>query len=396
MPRRLLGIFMLLLVSVSVIQAQGDVVLLRVGADSICRNEFNYHFSKSMEKRIHVFMQTFVRFKQKVQWAKELRLDTLSSYCLQRDFYTNVLEQSLKQTEKCESLQNAEREWIKLAHITYPLKQHADKTEERNAKKMLDSLSVMLRDKMKSVHLDSMAWIQTRYLLDEWKCRLKVLAKDEFSEPFYSPLGIHIIAWVDKRYGNDIVCGVIDKEIRTKEIEDGLLVTSLEEYLEKNIHCTEAELEEFFNTYRDAYGWGLPHFKGAIIHCQNKKEAKRIKKYLKKYPETAWEGVKDRMPVDITSVCQIETGLYAIGSNPYVDKLVFKCGAFETLPNYPYTWVLGEKLKKGPRCYKDVREQVEKDCLKKKKEVEIEAFIQKKRVEIEEEVLKTVNHYGNK
>ena len=396
MPRRLLGVFMLLLVSVFMVQAQGDVVLLRVGTDSISRNEFNYHFSKSQEKRIHVFMQTYVRFKQKAQWAKELRLDTLSCYCRQREFYRNVLEQSLAQTRRGEGLQNAEREWVKLVHITYPLKQHADKTEERNAKKMLDSLSVILRDKRGNVHLDSMSWVQTRYLLDEWKSRLKALDKGEFSEPFYSPLGIHITAWVDKRYGNDIVCASIDKDIRIKEIEDGLLVTSLEDYLGKTLCCTEAELEDFFNTYREAYGWGLPHFKGAIIHCQNKKEAKRIKKYLKQYPETAWEGIESRMPADITSGCQIETGLYAIGSNPYIDKLVFKCGTFETLTDYPYTWVLGQRLNRGPRSYKDVGEKLEKDCLKKKKEVETEVFIQKYQVEIEEEVLKTVNRYGNK
>ena len=36
------------------------------------------------------------------------------------------------------------------------------------------------------------------------------------------------------------------------------------------------------------------------------------------------------------------------------------------------------------------------DCLKAKKEAEFEAFMQKNRVEIDEEVLKTVNHYGNK
>ena len=392
MPRRLLGIFILLLVSVSMLQAQGDVVLLRVGSDTISRSEFNYHFNKSKEKRIHVFIQTFVRFKQKVQWAKELGLDTLPGYCQKRDFYRNALGQ----IKKDKSLQYIEREWIKLAHITYPLNQHADKCKERAAREVLDSLSVVLKDKRENIHLENTQWVQTRFLLDEWKSRLKMLAKGEYSEPFYSPLGVHVIAWIDKYFGNTPPCETIDERILIKEIEEGLLITFLDDYLKETLHCTESELEEFFKLHREAYGWGIPHFKGAIIHCQNKKEARRIKKYLKKHPEVSWNDVVRRIPKEITFGCQIETGLYAIGSNPYVDKLVFKCGVFETLPDYPYTWVLGEKLKKGPRCYKDVGEQVEKDYLKKKKEAETEAFMQKYRVEIEEEVLKTVNRYGNK
>ena len=50
----------------------------------------------------------------------------------------------------------------------------------------------------------------------------------------------------------------------------------------------------------------------------------------------------------------------------------------------------------GPTDYKDVLEDLKEDCLKSKKEAEFEVFMQKNRVEIDEEVLKTVNHYGNK
>ena len=57
--------------------------------------------------------------------------------------------------------------------------------------------------------------------------------------------------------------------------------------------------------------------------------------------------------------------------------------------------MLGEKLKKGPTNYKDVLENLKDDCLKVKKKVEFEAFILKNKVEIDEEILKTVNHYGN-
>ena len=94
--------------------------------------------------------------------------------------------------------------------------------------------------------------------------------------------------------------------------------------------------------------------------------------------------------------CRYETGLFPIGSNPYVDKLVFNCGSFTPLPDYPYTWVIGKKLEKGPTDYRDVRKELQRDCLKAKKNSLIEAFIQKYAVEIDKEVLKTVNRAENK
>ena len=53
-------------------------------------------------------------------------------------------------------------------------------------------------------------------------------------------------------------------------------------------------------------------------------------------------------------------------------------------------------MKKGPESYKDVSVKVEKNFRKDKKEAEMEALIQKYKVEIDEEVLKTVNRWGNK
>ena len=117
---------------------------------------------------------------------------------------------------------------------------------------------------------------------------------------------------------------------------------------------------------------------------------------MKKYSESQWEDAWKQMPDDVSQGCLMEIGLFAIGTNPYVDKLAFKCGTFEPLADYPYTWMMGKKLKKGPADYTDVRVQLEKDCRIAQKEAETEAFIQKYQVEINEEVLKTVNHDGIK
>ena len=397
MPRQLLGIFMLLLVSVPHLRAQGDVVLFTVGDVAVGLKEFECHYGTSSEKRPDVFVQSLARFKQKVLGARELGLDTLDVYRRRKEYFQRTLSQRGKRTKGESPKSSQAKEWIKLAHVTYPLSQHASKEEERQALAHMDSLYAALA-KNQHVPFQSLSWTQTRFLLDEWQKQLDGLERGEYSRPFSSPEGLHMIVWKDKR-----MIGALDEEtsmeagnFRMKQLEEGLLVASLEDYLEKTVVCTSPELEAYFRLHKEEYGWGTPHYKGAVIHCKNKKEAKRIKAYLKKYPEELWQEAWMRMPGEVSEGGVMNTGLFTIGANPYIDKLVFKCGAYEVNPDFPYVWVLGKKMKKGPESYKDVSDKVEKNFRKFKKEAEMEALIQKYRVEIDEEVLKTVNRCGNK
>ena len=397
MPRRLLGVFILLLVFVSVIQAQGEVALLTIGGEKIGREEFEYHWGKSSEERAHVFVQTYGRFMQKVQWAKELGLDTLPTYRERVNYYRRILEHRAGKLE-CKSLyRGMEEEWIKLKHITCSLHQHESLRKEKETKAYMDSLYISLKGGA-DVAFETLSWIQTRHLLKEWQIQLENLPKGEFSEPFYSSQGIHIIAWTDRMKGKPAEKAMSDltQIFRIKELENGVLVAALDAYLENSLLCSNSDLEDYFKKNREQYGWGIPHYRGAVIHCQDKKEAKKIKKYLSKYPIALWKNAWERMPKEISEKCLMEVGMFSIGKNSYVDKLAFKCGEYQPLEDYPYTWVLGQKLKKGPTDYKDVYEDLKKDCLKAKKEAEFEAFIQKNKVEIDEEVLKTVNRCRNK
>ena len=397
MPRRILGIFILLLVSVFHLRAQGDVALLKVGHETVGVEEFECHLSMSSEKCLDVFAQTLACFKQKVLAAKELGLDTLDAYRRQREYSQRTWAYREAKVKGVEWNATSEKEWIKLVHITCPLSQHASKMEERRMLAHLDSLYATLRE-YEYASFQSLPWTQTRFLLNEWQNQLNGLGRGEFSKPFRSPLGVHIIAWTDKQMVEvmDGEASMLSGNYRLKQMEEGLLVSSLEEHLEKVMVCTPQELEVYFQQHKMEYGWGVPHYRGAVIHCRNKKEAKRIKAYLQKYPEEMWQEAWKRMPADVSEGGLMDTGLFAIGENPYIDKLVFKCGEFDLNPDYPYVWVLGKKMKKGPESYKDVSTKVEKNFRKVKKETEMEALVQKYKVEIDEEVLKTVNRWGNK
>ena len=390
MPRRLLGVLILLLVSVAIGRAQGDAVLFTVGADTVRQHEFEYHWKRSTEDSRDAFLQKYGRFKQKVQYAKDLGLDTLPEHCLRKEQFQQLFDRKGKGIRR--SVASAQ-EWIKLVHVTCLLDQQADKQQILQSKAYLDSLYAVIQQGGK-IPVKELSWMQTRHLLNEWQKQLEGLGKNEYSQPFYSPMGVHLIAWTDRRMGSsgNVFSLETDEAFRGKEVEEGLLVTSLDAYVEQNLNCTEQELEKYFKQRRSDYGWGTPHFRGAVIHCQDKKTAKKIKKYLQKYPERHWPKAWNSMPEEITKEARLETGLFPIGKNPFVDKLVFKCGTFDPLTDYPYSWVLGKKLKKGPTHWEDVREKVYQDCKKDKKEAEMEAIIRKYELEIDEEVLKTVNH----
>ena len=391
LPRRLLGVYLLLLVSISRIWAQGEVVLLTVGSEKVSRSEVEYHFGRSLEKRADVFVETYGRFKQKVLYAKELGLDTLSEHIRRKIVLSDAM---ISRTQKSETNRSG-KEWVKLAHVTYPLKQSAAKVEQRKGKAYMDSLYSTLKDKPE-IQAEELPWIQTRYLLNEWQEALKTLSPNEWSQPFFSPQGIHIVAWKEKTYEQASLNTdpVLSDEYQLKALEEGLLVAALDEALQQRLVYTEQDLEHHFKKHYADYGGGTPHFRGAVIFCQSKKEEKVIKKYLKKIPEPLWEDAASRLEKELSVKCRIEYGMFAIGANPYVDKLVFKCGDFQSSSDYPHVWVMGKRMKKGPEDYRDVRSKVAEDCLETKKKAETESFVRKYTIEIDKEVLKTVNRAG--
>lgn len=153
-------------------------------------------------------------------------------------------------------------------------------------------------------------------------------------------------------------------------------------------------LDSFFKKNKDNYVWDTPRYKGAVLHCKDKKTAGQVQKLLKKTPQEEWIAtVKKTFNNDSVSVVKIEKGLYLKGDNKYVDKLVFKTGNFEPEKDYPYTTVYGKLLKKGPESYTDVRGPVTADYQNYLETAWIKELRGKYKVEINEEVLKTVNNH---
>ena len=400
MPRGLLGVLIFLLVSVSVARAQGDIVLMRIGETQVSKSEFEYYFNRSNCNLPKEFLEDFIAYKAKALYAKDLGLDTFPDFVAQRMYYLQTLGGLAGKNNPIEYRSSTEgEEWLELWHITCPLEQHASKTDESKVKAYMDSVSSELKENVVSEgKIGKTLWIPRHFLLPEWDKVLAGLPQGEISKPFYSPIGMHIVCWKDKIIGGSSLNKKVDSEEvpvhdhKVREIEDALLVMALS--MNREISYSESDLEEFFNDYRKDYRWDYPHYRGAVFHCKNKKTAKAIKKHLKQYDYSSWEGALNGLNSVYAESYQMEYGLFQIGKNKYVDKLIFKCGSFEPLSEYPYTFVMGKKLK-APDSYNDVREKVVKDYLDFQERSWNDVIKHKYKVEINEEVLKTVNNSRN-
>ena len=159
--------------------------------------------------------------------------------------------------------------------------------------------------------------------------------------------------------------GANGRDVSENSIREALLAAVLEKKFYKPVIYTDTDLEHFFKTNRKDYVWELPHYRGAVIHCRDKKQAKRIKKLLKKHPFADWNEAFVKTMGQMKQPPRMECGIFQIGTNPYIDKLVFKCGEYTPVEGLPYTFVLGKKLKKGPESYEDVKDKVIQDYLAK-------------------------------
>ncbi|MDO4181817.1 MAG: peptidyl-prolyl cis-trans isomerase, partial [Bacteroidales bacterium] len=315
---------------------------------------------------------------------------------------------------------------VKVAHISKYLPQRMNRRTEVAMRTLMDSVYSALQagadfgelanrysdDEASRQNGGLLPWKPLGLYVQEWIGRLQGLGKDEPSVPFYSPAGIHIVKWVDRqpdatfeeqrgqledyleRMGRMPLREVPAEQkewlaYRMQELHDGLLVLDIDrKYRSSGEHYRESDLERFFKQHQADYAWDLPHYRGAVIHCKDKKTANAIKKYLKQRSVSEWEEALRQLTENAaTPQAKIEAGLFQIGKNPYIDKLVFKCGNFQTDPELPYTFVMGKKLKKGPESYEDVKEKVLADYVSVYGDAWMKTLRQKYKVEIHPEVL---------
>ena len=181
-------------------------------------------------------------------------------------------------------------------------------------------------------------------------------------------------------------------QVSEQEYRDRILM----EYIDRRMAAkaqNDNELQDYFNAHKKQYRWDLPRYKGIVIHTKDKKTRKRIKKQLKKVPETQRLDYLERTyNFQSTNEIKAEQGTFAVADNAFVDKRICKVGAFTPIETHPFTLLMGDKVK-GQESYEEIRDEVRNDYKNCLEERWISLLRKKSKVEIKQEVLKTVNNH---
>ena len=433
---RIAWLFLCLLMGLkfSVSYAEDRRVLFRIDGEETSVEEFEHYYTQvyaASRVSVEQFLPHFLYYKLKVADAKRQSWDTITDFRLQCSALQNEILKSEERgvPQKQDTLLN----WVRFRQISFLLPQHASYEQERVARQRIDSVYTALKNgipfeklaqsyvkvPLLSPYLDG-EWIPERCLIKEFAGQLSTLKKGNYSAPFFSPLGIHIVYLLDRRQGvypsettANMAVQKVTNSVPTErkdsllnktrmelcQVADGLLAA----YWDKRHGGTKSgtisdkELQNYFESHKNDYAWDLPHFKGGVIHCLNKKVASKLKKRLKKCPLDKWnEEISAFSQENPEWKVVVETGLFQIGTNPYVDKLAFKCGHFTPRTDLPYAFVLGKRLKKGPEDFQNVRDEVLRDYRLWTERAQMEELKRGFRIEINQDILKTVNCSGKK
>ena len=287
-------------------------------------------------------------------------------------------------------------------------------------------------------------WIAPSQTLKEFEDVAYSLAPGEMSKPFLSPVGYHIILMKERKQlepfdslKQTIVASlerrgirndIADMKLRRKVTEsagkltadqvmqqqsDSLAATDSElKYLFQEYHDglllyeissrevwdkasqDEAALKAWFDTHKKSYAYSEPRYKGMAYHVKTKQDVKAVKNCVKNLPFDQWaEALRTTFNPDSVIRIRVEKGIFKLGDNATVDKMVFKLAVSVTPDaNYPIDAVYGKKVKR-PDDYTDVRQQVVEDLQDYLEKEWVADLRRRYQVEVNKEVLKTVNKH---
>lgn len=203
-----------------------------------------------------------------------------------------------------------------------------------------------------------------------------------------------------KEYVDNVVLSYEDGKLENKypdfrhlmrEYHDGMLLFEISnrEVWDKASKDKEG-LKRFFEENRANYTWNTPKYKGLVVYCKDKSTMSKAQSIVKKTGADSVVFVLRKALNDSVNRVKVEKGLYAQGENKVVDSKAFKGAEFIPDSQYPYFFVVGKMLAKGPEEYTDVRGLVTADYQNYLEEKWIKELNAKYKIEVDEAVLKTV------
>ena len=470
--KKLKNIFLsLLLFSSSALAQVSDPVLMTVNGKEVRRSEFEYAFNKNNSnlveggQTVEEYLPMYIDFKLKVAEAEALGLDTVASFReeykrdraqMAEDYLIdpNFVEKEAYRIYAKDSSTIGKDGFLNLSHIVFVVKQKEDKAAVALAKARIDSVYTMLQAGKTFEETARKFGIPARALepfeiirgqaYPEFEAVAFALADGEYSKPFESPAGFHVVRRLSTRpfgsfeeYKPAIMNMLEQQNIRERArqirgqqlaeefgggltpsqalaLEDSLLESKYPEFgnlmreyydglLFFEVSTQEvwnkaqndvAGVEKFFKKNKKKYKFETPRFRGAVIQANTQENIDNIKSMITGKGISEYKSVIDaNLPKDSMRNVRVEIGVFAIGDNAWVDKLAFGQGEGGNLRKGFTAVELEGRIIEKPETYLDVKGVVMNDYQKYLEEKWVKSLRKKYKVKIDKEVLKTVNNH---
>lgn len=344
--------------------------------------------------------------------------------------------------------------FVEVAHIVFITKQQATAEDIAVAKARIDSAYAMLCGGKTFEEVATFFKIPQQAIIPfeiirgqaypEFEKVAYSLADGTFSAPFESPVGYHIVKRISSRpfgsfadYKAAIINMLEQRNIReaarmkrgrdlAQELgsglspeealarEDSLLESKypefghlMREYYEGllffevsnrevwgKVAGDEAGLTKYFKNNRKKYKFETPRFRGVVIQANSQENLDAVKAMIEGQSFENYKSVIEaNLPKDSLRTVRVEVGIFAIGDNAWVDKLVFGQGEGGKLRRgFVVVETVGAVIEE-PETYRDVKGAVTADYQKFLEEEWVRSLRKKYKVRVYDDVLKTVNNH---